>query len=132
MCEEVRPFRFEDLSHFRGWPYLEIMHLGRPVLAVLLLLGGGSALIIGCSDPAPPPLEGKDSGNFDVGAPPPVPCEPPSEGCPCDDAGAQLFCGMIYRQTGSHVDCAKGYMTCGTDGKWGSCDGPAIFQQIDQ
>ena len=89
-------------------------------------------MVVGCSDDAPPPLVGKDSGGFDVSAPPPVPCEPPSEGCPCEDAGAQLYCGIIYRQTGSHVDCAKGYRTCGTDGKWGTCDGPSIFQQADQ
>jgi hypothetical protein len=132
MYAEVRPFRFEDLSQFREWPYLGIMHLGRSVVAMLVLLGGGSALLVACSDDAPPPLVGKDSGGFDVSAPPPVPCEPPSEGCPCgDDAGAQLFCGIIYRQTGTHVDCAKGYMTCGADGKWGACEGPAIFQQTD-
>jgi hypothetical protein len=132
MYEEVRPFRFEDLLHFREWPYLEGMHLGRPIFALLVLLSGGSALLVGCSDDVPPPLEGKDSGNFDVNAPPPVPCEPPTEGCPCDDAGAQLYCGVIYRQTGSHVDCAKGYRTCSPDGKWGTCDGPSIFVQADQ
>jgi len=105
------------------------MHLGRPVVALLVLLGGGSAWLVACSDDSPPPLEGKDSGNFDVAAPPPVPCEPPSQGCPCDDAGTQLYCGKIYRTVGTHVDCANGYMTCGSDGKWGSCDGPTIFQQ---
>lgn len=86
-----------------------------------------------------PPLlvESNDAGgqpDTSVVIPPADPCDPPNLGCPCADAGAgaQVYCGTVYRTTGTHVDCAKGYRTCIDPGDggamlWGNCEGPRIF-----
>lgn len=71
----------------------------------------------------------KDAGFAHVDAGPVDPCDPPVEGCPCGDAGVgeQVYCGVIYRTSGDHVDCSKGYRTCLEDGGWGKCEGIAVW-----
>ncbi len=105
-------------------------------------LCGSAAALVACSavngDRPPPALDDNtDAANQpdrSVISVPVDPCDPPAENCPCADAGAgtQLYCGTVYRTTGTHVDCAKGYRTCidPTDGGallWGKCEGPRIF-----
>ena len=94
-------------------------------LRALLLLG----LMAGCSDAnTPPPISDSDGGpdkGADVNAPPP--CSTPAEGCPCPDAGAQYYCGVIYRVSGSYITCSPGYLTCEANGSWGPCEGPAVY-----
>jgi len=107
------------------------MDLGRLAASIVVIgvavLGG---TLTGCSDGAqPPPLGDHDGGGpstGDVSAPPP--CSTPAQNCPCDDAGAQFSCGIIYRVSGTHVDCSQGYLTCQADGTWSACEGPSIFQ----
>ncbi len=86
-------------------------------------------LTIGCSDPGmPPPITDGEGGvvtHEDGGAV--VPCSSPAAGCPCDDAGAQVYCGTIYRVSGKHVDCSPGYFTCQDDGTWSACTGASIY-----
>lgn len=95
------------------------------VLGVLLLLLDCAA------DPPPPPIGDlfgrRDGGIVPVDAGPTDPCDPPVAGCPCVDAGEQLYCGVVYRTSGGHVDCSRGYRTCGEDGGWGPCLGDAIY-----
>ena len=97
--------------------------MGRFSLACSLLLCWG------CSNgDMPPPLGDSDAhvivvpNDAQAG-----PCDPPAEGCPCPTGADPLYCGTIYRISGSHVDCAKGYRTCQSDGGWGPCVGPTIF-----
>ncbi len=108
-----------------------IMHKGRLATVVgTIALGLMGGLTAACSDGVqPPPLGDYDGGlpnNGDVAAPPP--CSTPAENCPCDDAGAQYYCGIIYRVSGTHVDCSKGYLTCQDNGTWSACEGPSIYQ----
>lgn len=58
-----------------------------------------------------------------------VPCSTPQAGCPCQTEGQQEYCGVVYRISGNHVDCSKGYVTCMPDGKWSACEGAKIFDQ---
>jgi hypothetical protein len=60
-----------------------------------------------------------------------APCSEPGPGCPCADAGAQVYCGVIYRISGQHVDCSPGYYTCEADGGWSACVGPSIYHAHD-
>lgn len=98
--------------------------MGRFSLACLLALCGGCS-----TSDMPPPLG--DSDAHVVVIPPEGgmngPCEPPVEGCPCPMGSEPLYCGTIYRISGTHVDCAKGYRACQADGGWGPCLGPTIF-----
>ena len=109
------------------------------VICATMVCGSG-AILFACSDTAgdkPPPLEDLTdaSGSPDRSVVVTTdPCNPPQENCPCADAGAgaQLYCGTVYRTTGNHVDCAKGYRTCIDPGdggtmQWGACEGPRIF-----
>ena len=97
-------------------------------LRTFLALSALAIALFGCSaadtppmisdgDAAPPPTETHDSGA----------CASPAAGCPCQDVGAQVACGTIYRISGSHVDCSEGYFTCQEDGKWSDCVGPSVF-----
>lgn len=100
--------------------------MGRLLLALLFLSGGVTA----CSNgDMPPPLGDTDAKVIVVtgDAASDGPCDPPKEGCPCSAPGDQLYCGVVYRVSGNHVDCAKGYQTCRPDGGWGPCEGPAVF-----
>lgn len=89
-------------------------------------------LAVGCSVDRPRPLD-VGVGTVDGGLPgdssPTDPCDPPAEGCPCWEAGvgSQVYCGVVYRTSGDHVDCSKGYRTCGEDGGWGACEGIAVW-----
>ncbi len=110
-----------------------MMRVGRLAMGLVLLAAASGALVVACSDAAPPPLvqSYKDAGvsePYDAGTPvPPSPCSPPKEGCPCADAGDQLYCGLIYRRAGDIIDCSKGYMTCLDTGEWGPCEGPMVW-----
>jgi hypothetical protein len=87
----------------------------------------GSLILIACSDGAPPPIQDSDGGPNTKTDAAPVLCGSPSQGCPCEDAGAKFDCGKVYRISGKHVDCSEGYLTCGTDGKWGACIGASVY-----
>lgn len=88
-----------------------------------------SVIVVGCSDAAnPPPISDGDGGGIiteDGGTI--IPCSVPSPTCPCDDAGAQVSCGTVYRVSGNHVDCSPGYLTCQTDGTWSACVGASVY-----
>lgn len=85
----------------------------RPLSVALgVLLAGSMVGAIACSaDDHPAVLESKDAAGLTKDVVSGEPCETPTSGCPCGDAGAQEYCGVIYRVVGNHVDCAKGYMT---------------------
>lgn len=109
-----------------------MMRVGRLAVGAAVLAVMSGALAVACSDAArPPPLQShKDAGTTPYEAGPvvvPTPCEPPTEGCACADAGDQLYCGLIYRTAGDTVDCAKGYRTCLEAGTWGPCEGPTVW-----
>lgn len=84
-----------------------------------------------CSASQPPPISDTDGGvgkvPIDSSVPPPDPCAAPAAGCPCTDAGAQVYCGKVYRVSGTHIDCSDGYLTCQDDGGWSGCVGDAIY-----
>ena len=99
-----------------------------PRLRTLLAFSALAAAIVGCSAADTPPM----IGDGDAAPPPTVEhdsgaCASPAAGCPCQDVGAQVGCGTIYRISGSHVDCSEGYFTCQEDGKWSDCVGPSVF-----
>jgi hypothetical protein len=82
-----------------------------------------------CSDASPPTISDSDGGpqmNED-GAVVEPPCSTPATGCPCEEAGATFSCGVVYRISGTHVDCSPGVITCEADGGWGSCVGASIY-----
>jgi hypothetical protein len=99
--------------------------MGRFSFAVVFLLAAPA-----CSnDDRPPPL-GDSDGSVIVVPPDAMqngPCDPPAEGCPCPKEGEELYCGLVYRVSGTKVDCSKGYRTCQTDGGWGACLGASIY-----
>ena len=99
--------------------------MGRLSFAALLLFFAPA-----CSNGDKPPPLGDPDGHVVVVPPDAMqngPCDPPAAGCPCTMQGDQLYCGIIYRVSGNHVDCSKGYRTCQMDGGWGECLGPTIF-----
>lgn len=104
------------------------MHQSRLLLAMpAIALASLCVLAFACSgDDRPPPLTDSEGGT-DIDAGSATPCDPPTEGCPCSDAGSQLYCGTVYRVSGTHVDCSKGYRTCSDQGSWGPCEGPKIY-----
>jgi len=55
------------------------------------------------------------------------PCATPAPGCPCADSGETFSCGLVYRISGSHVDCSPGSLTCQDDGGWSDCIGDSIW-----
>ncbi len=83
------------------------------------------ALACGCSSP-PPPIIGDPDGSVtsDVYIPP---CSTPAQGCPCAEAGVQEICGTEYHYAGNYVTCSKQYITCESDGTWGPCVGPIVY-----
>jgi hypothetical protein len=86
------------------------------------------ALALACSSESmPPPM--RDDDTADASSTPSALdlCATPAPGCPCADAGEEIDCGLVYRISGSHVDCAPGTMTCGDDGGWGACIGPSVY-----
>jgi len=89
------------------------------------------AVALACSDAQqPPPIADPDGSAkvpVDGGGTTIPPCSEPAPGCPCDDAGAQSYCGLVYRISGTHVDCSPGYLTCQEDGGWGDCLGAEIY-----
>lgn len=88
------------------------------------------AAALACSvEPAPPSIGDGITAtpHADAAATSDDPCATPAPGCPCGDAGAKIDCGLVYRISGTHVDCAPGVMTCGDDGGWGACVGPSIY-----
>jgi hypothetical protein len=94
-------------------------------VASLAILGCAFAA---CSDGLPPPISDSDASpppRVDSG--PVAPCASPAPGCPCADAGAQVSCGLVYRISGTHVDCSPGYLTCEVDGGWSDCVGASIY-----
>lgn len=104
------------------------MRLRLPSVVLGLLVVPTAVAIVACSgDDRPPILDVKDASNLYKDVISGEPCQTPTSGCPCEDAGVELYCGVIYRVSGSHVDCAKGYMKCGDDGIWGKCEGPSIY-----
>ncbi len=87
-----------------------------------------SLVVVGCSDPGmPPPITDGDGGVISHTDSSIDPCASPNAGCPCSDAGAQVYCGVIYRVSGKHVDCSPGYLTCQEDGTWSACTGASIY-----
>jgi hypothetical protein len=86
-------------------------------------------VLAGCSaDAQPPPITDPDGGPIekaDVSVTPP--CSTPAPGCACAEAGAQFYCGIIYREVGMYVSCSPGYLTCQDDGGWSRCEGPSVF-----
>ena len=85
-----------------------------------------------CEDPLPPPILGDSDAAL---TPQPEhdrdarePCAEPSPGCACADAGERADCGLVYRISGSHVDCAHGFLECQGDGRWSACLGPTIYE----
>lgn len=54
------------------------------------------------------------------------PCDPPREGCGCEDADEEMECGTVVRHSADYITCSYGVMTCGEDGKWGTCIGDEI------
>jgi hypothetical protein len=96
-----------------------------------LVLTGMVALQACSSTDKPPYLDPNGDGGLDLDANivQRGPCDPPQSGCPCVEAGigSQVYCGVIYRTSGNHVDCSKGYRTCLDDGGWGACEGPRIY-----
>src|SRR5882672_4996906 len=96
----------------------------RSLLVALFLLTAA------CSDANTPPVLGdpmsmpKETTEQNEGG---VPCSSPSQDCPCATPGEQVYCGTIYRISGSHVDCSKGYVTCQEDMKYSACEGARIF-----
>ena len=98
----------------------------------------GVVALQACSDdtrPAPVRDRSADGGELSTDSGVPVdPCNPPKDGCPCADAGVgnQVACGTVYRTSGTHVDCSKGYRTCQEDGGWGACEGTHVYIAADQ
>ncbi len=92
----------------------------------------GLLFAVGCSDAGGPPVLGDPSMPTDSGMIPTTdaaaPCSTPAQGCPCDNPGEEVFCGMVYRISGKHVDCSKGYVTCQKDKTWGACEGSRIAE----
>jgi hypothetical protein len=83
---------------------------------------------VACSDNAvPPPIEDTDGGPITAPDSSLPPCATPAPGCPCADAGAQSYCGVIYRKSGTYVSCSPGYLTCQDDGGWSACEGPTVY-----
>lgn len=96
----------------------------------LLACALAAACLAACSDARPPPIANPDASGkvpIDGGGVTVPPCATPAPGCPCDDAGAQSYCGLVYRVSGTHVDCSPGYLTCQDDGGWSACEGAAIY-----
>ena len=94
-------------------------------------------VLVGCSA-APPMIQDGDGGTSPVergaeegdggnGAVTRGACIDPAPGCPCQDVGSEAYCGMVYRKSGTHVDCSPGYVTCEADGVWGACVGDSIW-----
>ena len=96
-----------------------MMRLERFLFASIVALAG-------CDDGTPPPL-GDSDGGLESDGTSKAPCSTPATGCPCAEAGAQFYCGVVYRYSGTHVDCSPGYLTCQDDGGWGDCVGDTIF-----
>lgn len=98
------------------------MHAVMKCSPVLLL----SALsLIACSggeEELPPALSFTSTGQAPAGDP----CDPPQEGCGCDEPGAERDCGTVVRHSADYITCSYGKMTCGTDGSWGVCEGDEI------
>ncbi|HEY1956968.1 MAG TPA: hypothetical protein VGH28_15220 [Polyangiaceae bacterium] len=95
----------------------------------IILCALACAAALACSaETAPPPLRDDDTSSpqIDASATTADPCATPAPGCACADAGEQIDCGLVYRFSGTHVDCAPGVMTCGDDG-WSACIGPTIY-----
>ncbi len=96
--------------------------------ALAALLCGG---FVACSDGTPPPISDPDSAtlkvppNDDAASVPP--CSTPAPNCPCAEAGAQYYCGIVYRRSGDLLECSPGYLTCQDDGGWSGCVGPTIY-----
>jgi hypothetical protein len=99
------------------------------VVRALLIFVVGAAIVACTTDAQPPPIGDSDGGpdyDSDVTL---APCAKPNPGCGCADAGtgAKVFCGNVYRISGTHLDCSPGYITCGTNEVWGDCIGDSIF-----
>lgn len=100
-------------------------------MARAVLIGWFAATLLGCSDGVAPPVLGDPTGPTmvipanDAGSN--TGCSSPAQGCPCNNPGDQIYCGTVYRISGTHVDCSKGYLTCQPDGGWSACEGATIF-----
>ncbi len=81
-----------------------------------------TVIVVACSsNPA-----SLDSNGLNNNPPNGSSCSPPSEGCACDTAGAQIACGQVISHQGDYVSCSEGKRTC--DGaKWGACVGDHIL-----
>ena len=98
-----------------------------------MALIGALCALTACEDPLPPPLIGDSDAALstepahdrDAGG---DACADPSPGCACADAGERIDCGLVYRISGSHVDCAPGFLECRDDGRWSACLGPTIYE----
>jgi hypothetical protein len=60
--------------------------------------------------------EGADAGQS-IGA---DPCAHHATGCPCDQEGEAVECGILRQQFGDYVRCTPGYRTC-QNGAWSDC-----------
>ena len=81
-------------------------------------------VLAACSAQNPATADGSadnDNGGA-AGGQAPVSCTTPNEGCPCDDAAAEVDCGKTIDRFGTFVLCSLGKRTC--DGaRWGACVG---------
>jgi hypothetical protein len=84
--------------------------------ALLMVL---PAAALGCGNEHPglaPYGGGAGQTNVNPGA-----CSTPQEGCPCDQPGQVVECGVTKKTSGDYVSCAMGERTCGDDDQWQGC-----------
>jgi hypothetical protein len=96
----------------------------RLVYGVLFGVAIPLAVVMACSDePVKAPIV--SGGGLAGGPGAPDPCATPSEGCACENEGAEVDCGRIREQFDDYVTCQMGTRTC-TDGAWSACNGDRI------
>lgn len=95
------------------------MTKGYSLKLVWLPLVAALALLVGCGNSDPPVGGGNTPGGGSGGQP----CATPGTGCACGSTGETADCGHVVQQSGTYVTCSEGTMTCGGDGKWGTCIG---------
>jgi hypothetical protein len=78
-------------------------------------------LVVGCGNSStPPPPAGGDEREPPMIDPDDV-CRTPNVGCPCEDEGKVVACGITQEKTSAYAVCQHGSRTC-TEGSWGSCE----------
>jgi hypothetical protein len=105
--------------------------MNRSAASVKYVLGSLSLVLVACGA-APtelPPVdregivaagdstEGADAGVESADA---DPCARHATGCPCDQEGQTVECGIVHQQFGDYVRCTPGYRAC-QNGAWSDC-----------